>query len=234
MGKQRNICKSNNEMNTEFIPYKFAIKLKELGFDEPCIAYYTYTTERLSGVHNTENNVNIDTVRQTDLYENYTLAPLWQQAFRWFRDKHKLLALPMNIGGDWKHIYDVFIYNLDKDKEYEYPQMICESYEVAEYECLKLLIEILEERKNKKRYVGVVSKNIRDFLDWKIEKGFDKINPYNMSRKFEVDNTFYICLSQPDHVRGYHLDEVISTSNAKMNRQYYDIIDSCEPALKKS
>ena len=86
--------------------------------------------------------------------------------------------------------------------------------------------------KQTKRYVGVISKTVQDFLDWRIEKGFDKITPRNMSRKFEVDNTIYICLSQPDHVRGYRLDEVISTSNARMNKRYYDIIDSCEPALK--
>jgi hypothetical protein len=86
--------------------------------------------------------------------------------------------------------------------------------------------------KQTKRYVGVISQSIRDFMDWKIEKGLGRNCPNNMSRKFMEDNTFYICLSQPDHVRGYHLDEVLTTSNAQKNKQYYDIVDSCEPALK--
>jgi hypothetical protein len=28
-------------MTAEFIPYEQALELKELGFDEPCLAYYS-------------------------------------------------------------------------------------------------------------------------------------------------------------------------------------------------
>ena len=34
-------------MNKEFIPYKQALVLKELGFDEPCVAFYE-ESKRLS------------------------------------------------------------------------------------------------------------------------------------------------------------------------------------------
>ena len=34
-------------MEKEFVDYKIALELKELGFDEPCIAGYSNSTEKL-------------------------------------------------------------------------------------------------------------------------------------------------------------------------------------------
>jgi hypothetical protein len=31
-------------MGKEFVPYELALKLKEIGFDEPCFGYYTSPT----------------------------------------------------------------------------------------------------------------------------------------------------------------------------------------------
>lgn len=39
-------------MNREFIPYEFALKLKELGFDESCFGWYNYGTLCLFGEYN--------------------------------------------------------------------------------------------------------------------------------------------------------------------------------------
>jgi hypothetical protein len=72
-------------MKQEFVPYEQALKLKQLGFDEPCLSIYDK-----------------DSVLQRSLLEypiinskngfhehwNIITAPLYQQAFRWFRDKN--------------------------------------------------------------------------------------------------------------------------------------------------
>ena len=73
-------------MKEEFVTYDQALALKELGFDtfmkENCLAYF-----------NTSNSNNdLETKDWWCLPKNdfqYALsAPLKQQVFRWFRDKH--------------------------------------------------------------------------------------------------------------------------------------------------
>ena len=78
-------------MKQEFVPYELAVKLKALGFDEPCFTYflngiiqpslnpkdYTYFSE-MSEIN--KNMLN---------YEN-VLAPTFSQAFRWILKNHKL------------------------------------------------------------------------------------------------------------------------------------------------
>ena len=70
-------------MDKEFISYEQALALKELGFDEPCIGWYNpqvnykkVTTDKYWAFH------------LTGEWENFKPAPLKQQAFRWFREKH--------------------------------------------------------------------------------------------------------------------------------------------------
>jgi hypothetical protein len=63
-------------MNKEFIPYEQALELKELGFDELCLFYYT-------------DNESLRIYHQSEIYDDLVGAPLYQQAFRWFREKYK-------------------------------------------------------------------------------------------------------------------------------------------------
>ena len=74
-------------MNKEFIPYEQAMALKELGFDEPCIGWYNpqvnykkVTTDRYWAFH------------LTGEWENFKPSPLYQQAFRFFREKYNLFG----------------------------------------------------------------------------------------------------------------------------------------------
>ena len=71
-------------------------------------------------------------------------APLYQQAFRWFREKYGLFGAPNVIsyeGGRYLWFFDInsIILPLGTDlgETYDY-----ETYEEAELECLKKLIEI--------------------------------------------------------------------------------------------
>jgi hypothetical protein len=116
-------------MNKEFIPYELALELKELGFNEPCFAYYNIDPYLKSPAFNL--------VKPFD-HEWCLPAPLFQQAFRWFREKHNLFG-QVNI-----HTY--FIYNISNGdfkivKKYD---KLFETYEEAELECLKKLIEIVK------------------------------------------------------------------------------------------
>jgi hypothetical protein len=128
-------------MEKEFIPYEQALALKELGFDEPCLGHYQDRDETtLQGAAATSKNVyfsigetNKGFIVRNSRISNCVLAPLYQQAFRWFYWKYHIKAEPLNFIGD-KCTYR--IHNGD------YNTPIFYIPEEAELECLKKLIEI--------------------------------------------------------------------------------------------
>lgn len=71
-------------MESLFCPYEQALELKELGFNEPCFAFYglsrdDYKTIRLSIFQNLKTDYLPD-IHHLDVTCD---APLYQQAFRW-------------------------------------------------------------------------------------------------------------------------------------------------------
>jgi len=132
-------------MNKEFIPYEQALELKQLGFDEPCFAYYDMAQEfNFPGcaMHN-RNFINLKA----------TMTPLYQQAFRWFREKHDLYHNVWNYthGEPTDLIPNGFTYSIDEDwttiigkKEDGYFEKYYNTYEEAELACLKKMIEIVK------------------------------------------------------------------------------------------
>lgn len=120
-------------MTKEFVPYELALEIKELGFEEPCFGAYVKNelfipeTERPS-------------IQSHSLHQ--CLAPLYSQAFRFFREKHGLDCY-IDKGGA-KGIYHAFvsgsehgwIYGNNHNNPSEF------TYEEAELEYLKKLIEL--------------------------------------------------------------------------------------------
>jgi hypothetical protein len=101
-------------MNKEFIPYEQALELKELGFDEPCMS---------------SRDMNND--------KGLIQLPLYQQAFRWFREKYILdFGIDKIYNGTDNYHYHI---NLEW-------QFFEGNYEEAELECLKKLIEIVKNK----------------------------------------------------------------------------------------
>ena len=104
-------------MEKEFIPYEQALKLKELGFDKECLKRY-YEKEL---------------VGNGGYFPNSIKAPLYQQAFRWFREKYRLdghvtfKESPTNkIEGINSVYYDIEIYTLisgDPCKTYKFKEI---------------------------------------------------------------------------------------------------------------
>jgi hypothetical protein len=132
-------------MEKEFIPYEQALALKELGFDEPCIACYT---ENAFG-STPEQKVQYwrEPIGGNDDYV-FVLAPLYQQAFRFFKEKYDLyshvreslsidnmIEFVTQINGSYVN-HGIF------DK----PINRFEIYEEAQLECLKKLIEIVKNK----------------------------------------------------------------------------------------
>ena len=66
-------------MNKEFLPYQESLELKELGFKEKCAAHYL-DEDDLELKWKIYRNLSFNT-------DNCVQAPLYQQAFRFFRDK---------------------------------------------------------------------------------------------------------------------------------------------------
>ena len=129
-------------MKNEFVIYEQALALKELGFDEPCFGRYGNDSKMLYKDYSKE------------LHSNWhTIAPLYQQAFRWFREKYDL---DIEIERKWKYSsnhnptetfirFSIYNFKLDREsREYilDIPKDVCKTYEEAELECLKKLIEL--------------------------------------------------------------------------------------------
>ena len=75
-------------MQKQFVNYGIALKLKELGFDEKCIAIYdAYQDNRL--VYLSEDGRNASgTIATNESMDFSCLAPLYQQVVDWFRETH--------------------------------------------------------------------------------------------------------------------------------------------------
>lgn len=111
-------------MEKEFVPYELAVKLKELGFDEFCLK----------------------TMLDFDItYESDVKMPLFQQAFRWFREKYEIYYI---IEGSKKFGFQHFIYD-DKGSYEIKSEETFKNYEEAESACLTKLIKIVEQQNQK-------------------------------------------------------------------------------------
>jgi hypothetical protein len=134
-------------MEKEFIPYEQALALKELGFDEKCFATWIERDIRDGGGIVLEMWGDEDT-EYTPM--SMLIAPLYQQAFRWFREKYKISG---EISSDYylegkDNEWEYNIYQLGKEDDgYVGTIPIFKTPEEAELECLKKLIEIVKEEK---------------------------------------------------------------------------------------
>lgn len=79
-------------MKEQFVPYELAVKLKELGFDEECLAHYIKNNQYQ--IDKDKILLHVGRLDYDDIYKEYVLEniPLWQQAFDWFREKYDLFV----------------------------------------------------------------------------------------------------------------------------------------------
>ena len=116
-------------MEKEFVTYELALRMKQLGFDEPCFMYWWKG----------ENDYILTDLIEGEARTNDFKAPLFQQAFRWFREKYQLY-------------HEITIYNTGvinyiskvTSSKGQYHIGIYKLYEEAELFCLEKLIDIVE------------------------------------------------------------------------------------------
>jgi len=131
-----------NDIEKEFIPYKQAFDLEELGFNEPCIAFFNTKFDEslcfvdLFGFHIEKTledfHINND--------ESKTSASTYSQAFRFFREKYNLFHNVDRVFGiNNGDIMYVGIYYKGNPRGNSPKKTVVSktSYEKAELECLK-------------------------------------------------------------------------------------------------
>ena len=124
-------------MEKEFVSYEMALALKELEFDEPCFTYYY----NINGNIRTGLSINIHnawTYAGTKKLET-TLAPLYQQAFRFFREKYRLEGAIYRLNFKWASQ----VFNIETST-YCFKHELFEKYEEAEIHSLQKMIKIIE------------------------------------------------------------------------------------------
>jgi hypothetical protein len=133
------------KIENEFIPYTEALKLKELGFNEKCIGIYYNNGKKFLISETLITNSELDSYNSPD---SEMSTPLYQQAFRWFREKHEIEATTAcyyskRLGVSYEereyHCHIIRDGVTSKGPRYK-------TYEEAELACLKKLIEIIKEK----------------------------------------------------------------------------------------
>jgi hypothetical protein len=141
-------------MKKEFVSYEVALKLKEFGFDEPCITYYYELTSNL------RTHLGVDILNAWTYTGNkklgFTLAPLYQQVFRWFREKYglEIILRPDAINAPEKNLREYVILSYDKswmlepilEPKWWIRKGLFKTYEEAELAGLQKMIEIIENK----------------------------------------------------------------------------------------
>jgi hypothetical protein len=139
-------------MEKEFIPYEQALALKELGFESP-YPIGGYQGGKVFYYEKGELYYDGRPMYSSDAHSGQLLAPLYQQAFRWFREKYNLkgfIGFRPNVKQFDYHIYDMSL----SGKEYVQQRTMEEynkdpkvgTYEEAEFGCLEKLIEYVKQK----------------------------------------------------------------------------------------
>ena len=157
-------------LEKEFIPYEQALALKELGFDEPCFAYFYHHQDYkiLFDNPNQARDYNSIQVEVNDIFDydeervrkglekfgdsvsRMTSIPTFSQAFRWFREKYNLHQHVEQYCGEKFYFYIEDMANPRRFDEYPVDALRefneSTSQEESELECLKKLIEIIKNK----------------------------------------------------------------------------------------
>ena len=123
-------------MEKEFVRFDQALALKKLKFDEDCFAGYDTFGDLWIGYNST------DGIEYNPSY--YNKAPLKQQVFRWFRQKHDLLGY---IDSDTMEHGIEYSYHINILKRGDtWFKLYIDTYEEAENACIDKLIELAKQQ----------------------------------------------------------------------------------------
>ena len=163
-------------MKNNFVPRDLSIKLKELGFDEPCLTYYSQKTivgEDVDLLRSIIATTYLNTPYPFEYYgysQKYVndnhyyfvgyknsfiddfkiekiTAPLWQQAFDWFRKTFNIIIeIKISIRGFYVTFYNYYSngdeFVIESLHTMEDVRTFFDNYDEAQTFALKRLIEI--------------------------------------------------------------------------------------------
>jgi hypothetical protein len=121
-------------MEKEFVIYPLSLRMKALGFDEPCFGYYIETGEWAPASYPIKGTVYPS---NSNLLSDWVAAPTYPQAFRWLREKGYLISFS-------SHSHNIHDFYIKWSPEKSILSDTYDTYEEAELNCLEKLIEIVE------------------------------------------------------------------------------------------
>ena len=122
-------------MTTNFVNYIEALALKKLGFDEECFTYYHNSVEISFCKYLDRGNTTTNT--KQNLYHTDCAAPLYSQAFKFFRYKYNLHIPIQKVIGNKGTTLEKISWTISGT-----PWELIDSHEEAELQSLKKLIEL--------------------------------------------------------------------------------------------
>lgn len=101
--------------------------------------------------------------------------------------------------------------------------------------CLKdienFITTIMISRKPKPKTIGVICKDMNDFLMWSRKKKHKRTG--NSTRHMYVHGTTtYVGFTRVNHISGYSLDKIMETDGACLNSQYNQIKESVKACIR--
>ena len=133
-------------MKKEFTPYQESLDMRELGFDEPCFGLYYRASIKEEPEFLLEFRSSQYYVAKG--YVDGILAPTFSQAFRWFRERYGYFVSPTESDDGTTKKYDWLITKtFDGGKIFIKFIGYKNSYDEAQLECLKKLIERIKNEK---------------------------------------------------------------------------------------
>lgn len=132
-------------MEKEFVPYEQALELKEILFNEPCLAWYCNNMNMLYSNLYYGNIIGLTCNYPPKPKQLGCYAPTYSQAFRWFRERYDIHSWIINAD-DNPNVFKPFFRGNDKFIFDQHLIDFYDTYEEAELECLKKLIELVKQR----------------------------------------------------------------------------------------
>ena len=133
-------------MINEFVPYEESLILKDMGYDKPMSFGRWYACTK---AHPTELEIGLTKDTNAKFIaanaERLCIAPLYQQAFKFFREKYGLASYRLQTNKYGKSYYSIKkIETEDTIKGYS---GFNDTYAEAELTCLRTLFELTKEIK---------------------------------------------------------------------------------------
>lgn len=114
-------------MNEDFVTYELAVKLKEKGFDYPCIGHYVNNQLYIAHYQNAFHSDNDESVD----------APTISQVLKWLRTEHKIYIY---VERDTYHLMFRFVYEKDKPRG-KFTSSVYDDFEQAAFASIEYVLD---------------------------------------------------------------------------------------------